>query len=324
MGQKQPCNAPMPPLRCVVTGASGFLGAALVEGLVQRGHSVLAVVRPESDRARLANVESKIEFAYASLHNLLTIEAHVAAFAPDVVFHLAWWGGNSKKFVNQADQMLINIPGSMNVVHLARQAHANTFVFYGSGIEYGKYNIPVRETDSAEPTNLYGASKLATMQMAETLCRLSGIRFCSVRPFWTYGPRDDANRMIPALIEKLLDRQRPAITAGKQLWDFLYIDDATEAVIRLAQTSSASGVFNMASGLAVPLGQVAECIRDLIDPGLELGLGDVPYASDQIMHLQGDISRLKHVTGWQPVVGLDDGLRRTVAWHQSKRAAAKV
>jgi nucleoside-diphosphate-sugar epimerase len=303
----------------MVTGASGFLGAALVEGLVERGHSVLAVVRPESDRARLSGVASKVDFAYASLQDLLPIADQVAAFAPDIVFHLGWWGGNSKKYINDADQTLINIPGSMNVVHLARQAGANTFIFYGSGLEYGKFNIPVSESDPAEPTSLYGAAKLATMRMVETLCRFSGIRFCSVRPFWTYGPRDDVNRMVPSLIEKLLDRQRPALTAGEQLWDFLYIDDATEAVIRLAQTPGASGIFNMASGIAVPLRQVAERIRDLIDPSLALGLGDVPYASDQIMHLQGGISRMKHATGWKPSVGLDEGLRRTIAWHKLQR-----
>ena len=307
------------PLRCVVTGASGFLGAALVEGLLKHGHRVLAVVRPESDLARLSAVAMRIEFAYASLQDILSISHQVAAYSPDIFFHLAWWGGNSKKFVNEADQILVNIPGSVDVVHLARQAQAKTFIFYGSGLEYGTYNIPVRETDPVEPTNLYGAAKLATMQMAETICRFSGIRFCSVRPFWTYGPRDDANRMIPSLIEKLLDKQRPALTAGKQLWDFLFIDDATEAVIRLAQSPNASGVFNMGSGLAVPLGQVAENVRDLIDPSLDLGLGDVPYPSDQIMHLQADVSRLKSFTGWHPSVGLADGLRRTVAWHKSKR-----
>ncbi len=202
---------------------------------------------------------------------------------------------------------------------LARQAQAKTFIFYGSGLEYGTYNIPVRETDPVEPTNLYGACEAGNNADGGNNFRFSGIRFCSVRPFWTYGPRDDANRMIPSLIEKLLDRQRPALTAGKQLWDFLFIDDATEAVIRLAQSPNASGVFNMGSGLAVPLGQVAEHVRDLIDPSLELGLGDVPYPRGQIMHLQADVSRLNSFTGWHPSVGLADGLRRTVAWHKSKR-----
>lgn len=310
---------PLKKLRCIVTGASGFLGSALVEGLVHRGHNVLAIVRPEHAVSRLSAVQSKVEFAYATLENMLGIGEQVAAFSPDVIFHLAWWGGNSKKFVNHEDQLLLNLHGTSQIVQLAIHAHASTFIFYGTGLEYGKYNIPVRESDPAVPTNLYGSVKLATMKMAQEICRFSGIRFCSVRPFWTYGPKDDLNRLIPSLIEKLLDRHRPSLTAGEQLWDFLYVDDATEAVIQMAESPDASGVFNMASGIAVPLRKVIEDIRDLIDHSLPLGLGDIAYASDQIMHLQGDISRMTLATGWRPRVALEDGLRRTVAWHRAQR-----
>lgn len=307
-------------LRCMVTGASGFIGAALVKRLGSRGHAVLAVVRPGTNMARLADASPQVEYAYASLDSLLSIEAQVSNFAPDVVFHLAWWGGNSKRFVNEIDQVLINVPGTLHTAHLARESGAKTFIYFGSCVEYGTYCVPVRESDPAIPKNLYGAAKYVGMQSAEGFCRLSDIRFCSVRPFWTYGPGDDRARMIPGLIEKLLDGQRPELTRGEQLWDFLYIEDAVEAVVGLAEESAASGIFNLASGTAVPLCEVMQHVRDLIDPKLELGLGEVPYAPDQIMHLQGDITRLRQAIGWEPSVSLAEGLRRTVAWHRAQRA----
>lgn len=304
--------------RFLVTGASGFLGSALVRSLAAKDYSVLAMVRPESDLRRVAEVRSKVEFAYASLDDVSAISKQVVSFAPDVVFHLAWSGGNSRKYVNDPAQVK-NVAGSLDLVALAAEARAKAFVFFGSSVEYGRYRVPVSEGDPAEPRNLYGVAKLATMQLTGALCGVLGMRFCGVRPFWTYGPQDDGLRMVPSLIEQLLDGKRPALTKGEQLWDFLYIDDATDALVRLAERDDASGIFNLASGAPIPLRSVIERIRDLIDPDLELGLGDVPYASDQIMHLEASIERLKAATGWEPQVGIEEGLRKTVAWHEAQR-----
>ena len=308
----------MSTMRCVVTGASGFLGGALVTRLVEQGSTVLAVVRPESKLWRLLPVIESIELAYASLQDISSIESQIVDFKPGIVYHAAWSGGDSSKYLNSLDQMT-NVPGSLELVNLAGRAQAKAFIFFGSGVEYGKFRVPVSENDVAEPNNLYGATKLTTGIATKSLCDMWKMRYCCVRPFWTYGPKDSDLRMIPSLTEQLLDRKRPSLTKGDQLWDYLYIDDATDALVSLGQTPDAKGIFNLASGQAVPLRSVIEGIRDLIDPTLELGLGDVPYGPHQVMHLQASIDRLKEVTGWQPKVGLVDGLKATVAWHQTQR-----
>lgn len=311
-------------MRCLVTGASGFLGSWLVRQLLQDGHSVLAVVRPGSKHPRLTAIASQLEFAYADLSTIPSITGEANHFRPDVVFHLAWQGGNSGKFVNDLEQVYTNIPGTLELVRIAREAGCKGFFFFGSSVEYGTYQIPVRETDVASPRNLYGHSKHAMMQLTQALSEKWGMRFCGVRPFWTYGPMDDELRMIPYVIRQFLGGNRPKVTACNQLWDFLYVEDAVMAVVGLATSGDATGIFNLGSGSPHPLKRVIYLIRDLIDPQLEIRFGDIPYAPDQVMHLEADISLLRSATGWKPETSLEEGLRRTVEWFKTESVNANI
>ena len=122
--------------------------------------------------------------------------------------------------------------------------------------------------------------------------------------------------MIPYLIRALLKGERPALTACEQRWDYLFGPDAADAVWAVAR-SDASGIFNLGAGRAESLRAIVETLRDAIDPKLPLGMGEVPYRPDQVMHLEADISRLTEATGWRPATSLQDGLKQTVAWHST-------
>ena len=309
-------------MRCLVTGASGFLGSHLTRTLVRQGHEVLAVVRPGKEHLRLKDVSDQVAFAYADLEGIKTITSEIDAFHPEVVFHLAWWGGNSRKYINDPDAIYANIPGTLDLIRIVKNAGCKAFLYFGTAVEYGIYNIPVRESDPVHPQNLYGAAKYAGMVLLQALCTQWELRFCGIRPFWVYGPMDDTLRMIPSVILQLLAGEKPKTTAGEQVWDFLYIDDAVDALIQLA-TTDAEGIFNLASGEPVQIKQVISILRDCIDPALEIGFGEVPYAPDQVMHLEADISRLRAATGWDPKVSLPDGLRRTVDWFRMENKHGK-
>src|SRR5436853_4032228 len=121
--------------------------------------------------------------------------------------------------------------------------------------------------------------------------------------------------MIPYLILGLLRGEKPALTACEQKWDYLFGPDAADAIWSVLQAPSATGVFNLGSGSVASLRKIVETIRDAINPKLQLGIGEVPYRPDQVMHLEADISRLTQATGWTPATALEEGLRRTVAWH---------
>jgi nucleoside-diphosphate-sugar epimerase len=304
-------------MRCLVTGASGFLGSHLVRKLVNEGHEVLAVVRKSSDLWRLKDVLPRLRLVYSMLSELSHITTDIQAFRPDTAFHLAWSGGNSRKYQDDISQVFDNIPGSLDLVRAVHEAGCSRYVFLGSAVEYGPCRIPVRETDTLEPKTLYGLSKLTTSRLSEALCAQLGIRYCGVRLFWAYGPMDDSLRMVPSVITRLLAGKRPSLTPGEQIWDFIYVEDVVQALVALAENDSASGIFNLGSGAPVTIRDMVIEIRNSIDPALDLGFGDFPYPPNQVMHLEADISRIRTATGWTPTTSRSEGIRKTVEWYRN-------
>jgi nucleoside-diphosphate-sugar epimerase len=194
----------------------------------------------------------------------------------------------------------------------------------GSQAEYGPRPDRTAEEAPLRPTTAYGAAKVATFQLLQTLAALHGVRFAWARFFSTYGPRDEPHWMIPQLIDRLLRGERPALTEGRQRWDYLHVRDAAAAVAALAESPGATGPFNVGSGSPVPLRQIVERIRDVASPGAALGFGEVPYRPDQVMHLEAGIEKLVAATGWRPRIALDEGLRETVEWFREEAARERV
>jgi nucleoside-diphosphate-sugar epimerase len=113
-----------------------------------------------------------------------------------------------------------------------------------------------------------------------------------------------------------MDGRCPPLTLGEQRWDYLYVEDAVNALISGAMCPTAHGVFNLASGEVHALRDVIASVHHLIDPTIALRFGELPYRADQVMHLEANVGRLKGETGWRPEVNLTEGLMRTVAWHK--------
>jgi nucleoside-diphosphate-sugar epimerase len=301
-------------MRCLVTGATGHLGSHLVRLLVREGHEVDVLVRRTSALWRLGDAAGRIRLVHGSLADLTTARNDIHAAAPEVVFHLAWQGV-SRDQREEAEQILTNVTGSLNLLEWVIAAGCRCFVGVGSQAEYGPYDLPLHEDLPPRPTTAYGTAKLCTGWLARKLCEIHDVRCVWLRLLATYGPADDERHLIPTVIRELLARRRPALTAGQQRWDYLYVEDAADAIYRAACTADAQGFYNLASGAAYSVREVSERIRDLIDPALPLGLGEVPYPPQQLMRLEADIGRLA-TTGFRTKVSLDEGLRRTVSWYR--------
>ncbi len=306
-------------MRCLVTGATGHVGAFLVRRLLDGGHSVHLLLRPESDPWRLRGVEASLTRHVCNPDLPASLEECVRAANPEIVFHLAW-GGITAERRNHPEQVSSNVRQALAVLEAAHAAGCGTFISVGSQAEYGRVDGVIREDHATHPETAYGVAKLALSQLAMKYCELAGMRCVWLRLFSAYGPMDSPAHMLPTLMETLLRGERPALTRCEQQWDYLYIEDVAEALYRAAVTTTAEGIFNLSSGKATPLLEVVTRVRDLIDPALPLGIGEVAYRDGQVMHLEGDIARLRAVTGWQPQVSLEDGLARTVAWHRQQHA----
>lgn len=302
-------------MRILVTGATGFVGSALVRHLVATGHDVAALVRPSSRRSwRLESLGSELRLIEGDLASLPA--GSIRAFAAEGVAHLAWSGVSNR---DRNDPIQVgNIRQAADLFSLVADSGCSAFVGLGSQAEYGPCSGAVATDAPTNPTTLYGECKLATGRILARMAEHHPHkpRFGWLRLFSSYGPGDEAYWMIPGLILQLLRRQVPPLTLGEQRWDYIHVDDAARAISSVLTSSQASGVFNLGSGTAMPLASTIRTIRDLIDPALPLGFGQVPYRPDQVMHLEADISRLTELTGWTPRVLLADGLRQTVEWYR--------
>jgi UDP-glucose 4-epimerase len=303
-------------MRVLLTGASGFVGSHVLARFLRAGeHTVAIVLRPGRTPRRIQHLLDSIEVIAGDLAQPEALVEPVRRFVPEIVVHAAWAVPSTKNRDNteHAD----HVSHTIELVKLAHAAGARHFVGLGSQAEYGAAANRADEEHPAQPTTLYGTAKLCAGLLAGKLCARFGIRFAWLRLFAAYGPGEDPDWLIPSMCRALLAGLRPATTRGEQVADYLYVEDAADAIYRVAILPSANGIFNLGSGQGHTVREVIECVRDLVAPQAQIGFGELAYAPDQVMHMEAKINRLQVATGWQPETDLATGLRRTVDWFRS-------
>jgi UDP-glucose 4-epimerase len=301
-------------MRVFLTGASGFIGSFFLRNLLSSSqYEVCILLRNPKDAWRIQDILPKVRIISGSLDRLDMIENELSNFSPNAFIHLAWNGvlGGDR---NNPSQWR-NVSSIMELTELANRLRVKTFIGLGSQAEYGPCQDKIDESCLTNPTTLYGVSKLTAQLLSSRVCKEYGIRHVWLRLFSSFGPTDNPEWLIPYLAKSLIAKQRPSLTAAEQLWDYIYVEDVALAIRSVLDSKNASGVFNLGSGQTYKLKTIIEKIRDLIDPQLPLGFGEVQYRSDQVMRLEADISKLEKATGWLPKSNIDQALKETVAWY---------
>jgi UDP-glucose 4-epimerase len=236
--------------------------------------------------------------------------------APSTFIHCAWRGvaGNQR---NEDFQLTENVSLTLRSVDFAAAVGCAQWIGMGSQAEYGNQNRCLDEDAPLRPTTKYGEAKKAAGIEALERCSSVGMIGAWVRVFSTYGPDDSPEWFIPYVVQEFLAGRAPKLTRCEQLWDYLYVDDASQALVALAD-ASAGGVFNLGSGRARPLRTFVEAARTEVGTDVMPQYGAIPYRPDQVMHLEADISRLVAATGWQPRVDIQEGMRATVAFERQR------
>jgi UDP-glucose 4-epimerase len=305
--------------RVFVTGGAGFVGARVVHRLVEQGWEVALLLRETSNTRRLQDTIGRCTVLRGDLSRMETLRGALQDFAPEGVLHLAWDGVKGAE--RNHPMQLSNVATSIDLFRLTGEVGCDSFVGLGSQAEYGLLSGRIDERAATRPTTTYGAAKLATGCVLERAAAAAGRPFAWLRLFSSYGPDDDPSWLIPYLIRTLLAGERPKLTKAEQVWDYIHVDDVSEAIVAALQTG-ARGIFNLGSGQARPLREIVECLRDAIDPTLPLGFGEVDYRPDQVMHLESDVRALCSATGWKPRVPLEQGLAEVIAWHRHAAISA--
>lgn len=306
--------------RVTVTGATGTIGMAIIRKCIEKGIEAVLLVNPQSPRTGRIPRDPLVRVIKCGLEDMrdasadsLGLEMIEPGIYADAFIHLAWGGtfGDSR---NDRALQTRNFEYALDAVRLAGRLGCNVFVGAGSQAEYGRIEGKLTADTPCDPENEYGRAKLRTSMETRQLCHELGIRHVWPRILSIYGPYDGEKTMVMSLIASLLAGRKPALTAGEQMWDYLYADDAAEAIFLLAERGRDGAIYPIGSGVARPLREYIEIIRDLIDPSLPLGFGEVPYSPKQVMHLCADISALREDTGFEPSISFEEGAATTIKW----------
>lgn len=296
--------------KAVITGPTGAIGQALCRELAENGVQVYAVCRPGSARAVALPQCSNIIRVDCDISQLQNLPALIPEKI-DAFFHFGWVNTTGVGRDNMPSQIR-NIQYTIDAVHASKALNSQVFVGAGSQAEYGRVEEVLRADTPCFPENGYGMAKLCAGQMSRQECQKLGMDHIWARILSVYGPGDGPMTMITSVIKQLLKGERPALTEGVQLWDYLYSQDAARAFRLMAEHGQNSRTYLLGSGQTHELRTYIEILRDSIDPHLPLGLGEIPYGPQQVMHLQADISQLQADTGFLPQIPFEMGIRYTV------------
>ncbi|MCI0502367.1 MAG: NAD(P)-dependent oxidoreductase [Fusobacteria bacterium] len=284
--------------RVIITGATGAIGVALSDLLIQAGCEVYAICRPGSENINNLRKHEKLNIVECDIADLLSLENKlIKGF--DAFYHLAWIG-TIGPLRNSHELQLNNLRHTLDAVVVAKNLECRVFIGTGSQAEYGHFNIPADENTITQPFTLYGAAKLSAGHMSRVLAKNIGLKHIWVRIFSVYGPYDDTNTLISYLIRELKQGISPDLTSCEQIWDYLHSYDAAEAMIMLAIHGLDSETYCLGSGKSRPLKDYVDEINEAFDTKIKVNFGAKPYSENQVMYLCANIDKLVQDTGFSP------------------------
>lgn len=310
--------------RVLVTGAGGFIGSHLVECLVTRGAQVRAMVRynGRSDIGMLAEVPPDVRGAVDIVHSDITdpfaVRRHVAGC--DTVFHLAALIAIPYSYTAPASYVATNVSGTLHVLEAVRDLDVRRMVHTSTSETYGTARYtPIDEEHPLQAQSPYSASKIGADGLAESFHRSFGTPVATIRPFNTYGPRQSARAVVPTIAAQVV-AGRAKISLGdlRPVRDLTYVEDTARGFLAVAQSDACVGrVTNVGSGKGITIGDLAHLVAEVAGrPDVEIveDTERLRPAGSEVFELVADASQARERCGWEPRVGLRQGLSRVVEY----------
>lgn len=309
--------------KVLVTGADGFIGSHLVEELVRKGEKVKAFVLYNSFNSwgwidSLPNdIKNEIEIFSGDVRDPNGVR--VAMENVDVVYHLAALIAIPFSYYSPDSYVDTNIKGTLNILQAARQCEMGRVLVTSTSEVYGTAQyVPIDEKHPFQGQSPYSATKIGADRLAESFYRSFQLPVTIVRPFNTYGPRQSARAVIPTIISQLLSgKEEIKLGALAPTRDFNFVKDTVKGFMTIAEHENTIGQeINIATQQEISIGEMANKVIELINPNARVVCDQERLRPEksEVNRLLGANAKIRQLTGWQPQVTFEEGLRITIDW----------
>lgn len=291
----------------IVAGAGGFIGKNLVKRLIEEGYNVTSI-DVKFDEEVMHSTK-----CISALNKTMEELSYELSDSYSCFFDLAWVGTSGSQRSDYTIQ-LNNVRMVCDYVRLASLINCPRFIYASSINEMETYEY--LQSDSIAPSGgyIYGAGKLAGHLMGETVAFQNGVEFIPVIITNIYGIGEKSARLIYTSILKLLKGEHCSFTEGYQNYDFIYITDAINSIIAVAEKGRAFYRYYIGSGNPKPLREFLIRMRDIVAPNAVIGLGEIQFRGCNLNYNQFEMRQIEIDTGYVNKVPFEDGIRMTAEY----------
>ncbi len=302
----------------LITGSKGFIGANLLRRLINLKYKKINIIlRNKKDIWRIKDLLPKCEVTYLDLNNKKKLKEVISKIKPKTIFHLATYGAYShqSEFI-KIKKNIFDV--TVNLLNECLKYNFETFINTGSNSEYGFKDKKMKETDLLEPNSFYSLFKSASTNYCELISSTHNKRIISIRPFHVYGPYEEKSRLIPTVINNIINNKKSNMVDPNISRDLIYIDDMIDLYLKITlNTKIKNGIFNAASGKQYKIIEIYTLINEILGKNINAHWNKMKNRKWDQKIWVADISKAKKTLSWKPKNSLKEGLKKTVSWHKS-------
>ena len=302
--------------KVVVTGANGFIGTALCNELISRGHKVFAVVRERKPTGSTCEQLAGASLIRCDINNYNDLTKYILDRDIDIFYHLAW-AGTSGQLRGDVHRQMDNVRGTCDAVKAASELGCARFVFPSSIMEYEAWEIMESASNIPMPGFVYSAAKISADYMGRAIASQYNLSYIRALVSNIYGPGENSERLINTSLKRLLRKEHCSFSAGDQMYDFVYIDDAIRAFAAIGDSGKDGKTYYVGSGHPKPLKEFLKILGVYSGFPSGIGLGEMPFNGISLDYSSFDMDAVQRDTGFAVNVSFEEGIKRTVAWMEA-------
>ena len=299
--------------KVIITGADGFIGRYLVWDFIKNNYKVYGIVRNLKKAEKVLGDIQELQLIECEMSRYEELLGNEELKQCDAVLHFAWAGVSSDESQNPKKQ-LENVDNSCVLMNVTKELGIRKFLYAGSLMEYehmkafsnGFYNVSMR--------NIYHVAKNTARYMLKIIANNNNITFYEVTISNVYGVGEVSKRFINTVMRNMILNKKMGLTAGEQLYDFIYIEDAARAIRLVLEKGENNRDYYIGNKSQRKLKDFVVEMREEINPQYELLFGEIPFRGVTLDYTEFDTKGIYTDCDFHPCYDFKAGVRKTIAW----------